>query len=208
MSKNQHIAQKAQQRPLEKYGYKIPRNIREALLFDQINGNTKWADAIAKEMGSLERLGVFEYHSGETTFLKSEGWQYAPMHMIFDVKQQDHRHKARYVVGGHLVDSSNHVTFSSTVKDTSIRLLLLLAKQQKLRFMTGDIGNAFCTAPCAEKIWSQCGPEFGHKQGMRVVLKRALYGLKTAARSFHEFFGDFLRTMGFKPSRADQDLWI
>jgi len=41
-----------------------------------------------------------------------------------------------------------------------------------------------------------------------VTLKRALYGLKTASRSFHEFVGDCLRRIGFIPTRADQDLWI
>ena len=40
-----------------------------------------------------------------------------------------------------------------------------------------------------------------------VTLKRALYGLKTASRLFHEFFGDCLRQMGLSPTRADQDLW-
>jgi hypothetical protein len=40
-----------------------------------------------------------------------------------------------------------------------------------------------------------------------VTLQRALYGLKTASRSFHEFFGDTLQRMGFTPTRADQDLW-
>jgi hypothetical protein len=73
--------------------------------------------------------------------------------------------------------------------------------------MTGDIGNAFPTAPCAEKVWSKCGPEFGDQEGAIVTLQRALYGLKTASRSFHEFFGDTLRQMVFTPTEADQDLW-
>jgi hypothetical protein len=73
--------------------------------------------------------------------------------------------------------------------------------------MTGDIGNAFPTAPCAEKVWSKCGPEFGDQEGAIVTLQRTLYGLKTASRSFHEFFGDTLQQMGFTPTQADQDLW-
>ena len=39
------------------------------------------------------------------------------------------------------------------------------------------------------------------------MLNEALYGLKTASCSFHEWFGDMLLRMGFTPSRADQDLW-
>ena len=73
--------------------------------------------------------------------------------------------------------------------------------------MTGDISNAFCTAPIAEKVYSRAGPEFGDQAGCIVVLKRALYGLKTASRSFHEFFADCLMRMGFTPTRADPDLW-
>jgi hypothetical protein len=59
----------------------------------------------------------------------------------------------------------------------------------------------------AEKVWSKCGPEFGPQEGAIVTQQRALYGLKTTSRSFHEFFGDTLRRMGFVPTQADQDLW-
>ena len=188
-------------------GIKLPRNTREALIFDRENKNTLWADAITKEMEGLERLHVFEYHSPGQLFRRTDGWQFAPMHMIFDLKQQDMRHKARLVVGGHVIDSSDHTTYSSVIENLSVRLLFLAASYLNLGVMTGDIGNAFPTAPCAEKIWSKCGPEFGSKEGAIVTLKRALYGLKTASRSFHEFFGDTLRHMGFTPTRADQDLW-
>jgi hypothetical protein len=191
-----------------KYDIRVPRNTREALLLDKQNKNTKWADAIAKEMTALNRLDVFEYKSPAHVCNKSDGWQFAPMHMIFDIKQQDLRHKARLVCGGHVIDSSGHVTYSSTIKDISVRLLMIIATQNKLDMMVGDIGNAFPTAPCAEKIWTKAGPEFGDRAGSTIILKRALYGLKTASRSFHEFFGDCLRSMGFQPSRADQDLWL
>eukprot|EP00957_Ditylum_brightwellii_P088665 6752923-Ditylum_brightwellii.AAC.1 len=70
--------------------------------------------------------------------------------MIFDIKQ-DLRRKARFVVGGHVIDSLQHNTYSLTVKDILVRLLVLAAVKSGLSIMTGDIGNAFCTAPCAEK---------------------------------------------------------
>ena len=74
--------------------------------------------------------------------------------------------------------------------------------------MTSDVMNAFPTAPCRERIWSRTGPEFGDRQGSLVTLNRALYGLPTAAISFHDFLGDTLTRFGFTPSRADQELWI
>ena len=84
----------------EKFGYKIPNNSREALLLDSKNGKTLWADAIAKEMTALERIGVFQIYPPKTKFDKKYGWQFAPMHIVFDMKQHNLRHKARLVVGG------------------------------------------------------------------------------------------------------------
>ena len=41
-----------------------------------------------------------------------------------------------------------------------------------------------------------------------MVLKRDLYGLKTALNSFHKYFGEFLRDLVFKPSISYKYLWI
>ena len=49
---------------------------------------------------------------------------------------------------------------------------------------------------------------FGTKLGAIVVLKRALYGLKTTYNSFRDFFGDLLINLVFNPSREYQDLWL
>ena len=198
-------------RPIEKQGITIPRSIRQAMLQDLASVGTpqegKWGAAITKEMDGLERLRVFEYHDPVSTrFNRSEGWQFAPMHMVFDIKA-DGRYKARLCVGGNVLDCDDYTTFSSTIKDISIRLLMVIAAQNKLHTMTTDVANAFCTAPCMEKIWSTAGKEFGKRQGSKVSLKRALYGTKTASRSFHEFLGALMLRMGFQPSRADQDLW-
>jgi hypothetical protein len=40
------------------YGFKVPRNVNEAYKFDNENGDTKWADAIQKEVNLLKD----EYH--------------------------------------------------------------------------------------------------------------------------------------------------
>ena len=43
-----------------KYGVEVPKDVKHALELDRKNGNTFWRDAIAKEMGLLEVLRVFE----------------------------------------------------------------------------------------------------------------------------------------------------
>eukprot|EP00957_Ditylum_brightwellii_P203109 15333253-Ditylum_brightwellii.AAC.1 len=191
----------------KKFGIKIPGSAKEALLLDKKNGNNKWAEAILKEMGMLNQLSAFEYHNPGKKFSKEDGWQCTPMHMIFDIKH-DLRYKAWFVVGDHGVDSSKHASCSLTVQDISIQLMLLIAVTNNLGMMAGNIGNAFCTAPCVEKIWSVAGDDFGPPKRSGVTFKRALYGLKTVSASFHKFLEDFLRELGFEPSRVDQDLWI
>ena len=66
-----------------------------------------WDDDIAKETTLLERLGMFQFYPPKTMFEKKDGWQYAPMYMIFDVNQKDLQHKARLVVSGHVVRGLN-----------------------------------------------------------------------------------------------------
>ena len=56
-------------------------------------------------------------------------------------------------------------------------ILLLIDVKNGFGLIDGDIGNALCTAPCFESIWSCCGAEFGPRYGAVVVLKRDLYGL-------------------------------
>ena len=163
--------------------------------------------SITKEIDTLKRLKCFKFHTPGTKFSKNQGWQYAPLHMIFDIKQQDMRYKARLVAGGNVVDASNYVKTSTTIHDLSVRLLMLIASKNNLGLMAGDIGNAFPTAPNIEKVWTIAGPEFWDQAGSVIEIMRALYGLSTASRSFHEFLADFLRRMGFTASRADPDLW-
>ncbi len=89
------------------------------------------------------------------------------MHMVFDIKA-DGQFKARLCVGGNVVDCDNYTTFSSTIKDISIRLLMVIAAKNNLHTMTTDVANAFCTAHSMEKIWSTAGKEFGDRVGSKV----------------------------------------
>ena len=54
------------------------------------------------------------------------------------------------MAGGHVVDFMEHTTYSSTIKDVSVRLMVLIAVKNGLGLMDGDIVNALCTGPCAE----------------------------------------------------------
>jgi hypothetical protein len=94
------------------------------------------------------------------------------------------------------------------VKGISIRLLDLVAHRDDLPILCGDIGIAFITANCMDKIYAYAGPEFGKREGSLLVFKKALYGLRSSSRTFRTHFADFLRSLGFIATRYDRDVWM
>ena len=123
--------------------------------------------------------------------------------MNIDVKKEDMRRKARHVVGGHKIDSSHLESHSSVAQSTSKRLLLTMAEKIKLKIVAGDVGNTFPNVPTKEKVHAIAGEEFGERQGCIVEFTKSPHGMVTASRSFALCLGDFIRTLGLFPTRAD-----
>ena len=65
------------------------------------------------------------------------------------------------MIGGHVIDSSEHSDYSSVVKMTSVRLLNVVTKFQGLEYLAGEVGNVYLNARTKEKIFTKCGLEFG-----------------------------------------------
>ena len=70
---------------------------------DAANGDTYWQDAIKAEMDPLEKLDCFEFHP-KGIHPRSD-YQCTMHHMLFDVKADTLRRKARLVAGGHLLEA-------------------------------------------------------------------------------------------------------
>ena len=192
-----------------RYGVRLPKPgryaVRDAYDLDKENGNSLWAEAIEKEVSSLLSLGCFSFRKPEDG--KPNGYQHVPLHMVFDVKQ-DGRRKARLVANGSVVDDCGMSHSSTVVKGISVRLLDVIADKFGLRTLCGDVSNAFILAPSREKVFTYAGPEFGDRAGSCMTINKALYGLKSSSRAFRAHFADFLRSMGFKCSRYDRDVWL
>ena len=134
-------------------------------------------------------------------------YQFVKLTMIYEVKQDGCR-KARLVAGSHLVDPCGISTHSTIVKGVSVHLLDVIAHQDNLKVLCGDVGNAFVTAQCLEKVYSRAGLEFGDRHDSIMVLMKALYGLQSSSRAFCGHFADFLHSMGFHSARYDRDVWM
>ena len=188
-----------------KYGIKIPKTVAEAHAFDLENGNKLWEESINAEMPKIH--GSVVEHDGEISQLV--GYQEITGHIIFDVKlAENFRRKARYVADGHKTETPTSVTYSTVVSRDSVRICLTIAALNDLEVLAADVENAYLTAPCREKVWLRGGPEFGHRQGKILVIKKALYGLKSSGAAFRAFLAEKLDNIGFKSSIADPDVWL
>jgi hypothetical protein len=69
-----------------KYDVRVPHNVKEAFLLNKENGDTLWAEAIAKEINSLKALGCFKLDNHCDWNLCTKGYQCSPLHLVFDIK--------------------------------------------------------------------------------------------------------------------------
>jgi hypothetical protein len=189
-----------------KFGIKIPKSVQEALAFDKENGDTLWWDAICTEMKNVRP--AFEEWSKPLSDIPI-GYQEFRCHLIFDVKMgENFRRKARFVAGGHTTDVPSTLTYASVVSRDSVRIALTIAALNDLKIMACDIQNAYLTADCREKIWTRAGPEFGSEAGTIFIVKKALYGLKSAGAAFRALLAETLYDLGYVPTKADPDVWL
>ena len=114
------------------------------------------------------------------------GWKHSSGHIIFDVKM-DFTRKVRWVKDGHRTPDPDWSTYAGFVTRDSIRIALTYAALNQLDIFAADIKNAYLQAPASEKHYIVCGAEFGLKNlGKKALIKRALYGGKSAGRDFWE----------------------
>ena len=187
-----------------KYGIRLPKTIEEALAIDKETGMDLWRKAIEKEMKNV--MPAFRILDDDDKI--PIGYTQIPCHMIFDIKI-DFTRKARFVAGGHRTKPPSSITYSSVVSRDSVRIALMLAALNEVDILAGDIQNAYLNAACREKVWTIAGKEFGSENiGKRVLIVRALYGLRSSGAAFRSHLADSLHNMGFKPSMGDPDVCL
>jgi hypothetical protein len=137
------------------------------------------------------------------------GYQKITCHMIFDVKMgKNFRRKARFVADGYKTKTPAMMTYSSVVSRDSVQIALTVSALNDLDILVCDIHNAYLTAHCRERVWVAAGPKFGSEAGQHMLVKKALYGLKSSGAAFRAFLAEMLDAMGYVPSYTDPDVWI
>ena len=149
-----------------KFGIELPMTIEQALALGAKIGNTLWVAEISKEMENV-RVAFEVLPDGKAA---SIGHQFVQCHMLFDMKMEDFRQKARFVAGGHMTEALATVTYASIVSRETVRIAFMIATVNNLEIKLGNILNAYVQAPVTEKVWTTLGPEFGKDAGKTAVL--------------------------------------
>eukprot|EP00978_Attheya_sp_CCMP212_P041306 scaffold235055_cov31-Attheya_sp.AAC.1 len=99
--------------------------------------------------------------------------------------------KAQYVANGNETEPPTAQTYASVVSRDSVC----------------DVTNAYLNVDCREKIWVQAGPEFGEDERLVMIIKKALYGLKSSGASWRNMISQTMLDAGYENTYADPDVW-
>ena len=136
------------------------------------------------------------------------GWHVFTGHIIFDVKMGSTR-KARWVLDGHKIVEPNISTYSGVVSSESVCIALTYAELNGVYVTDANIRNAYLQAPSSQRDYIVCVTEFGLEDvGKKSLIRRALYGGKTAGRCFRNHLRSCMHHIGFDSCKSDPDVWM
>lgn len=205
--------------PPDRFSYKTedchskhqdPKTFKDVLNLP-IKDRTKWFQAMAEEIESLKENDVYELVDlPKDKHAIGCKWIYKTK---YDENGEEIKCKARLVAKGftqkHGTDYDE--TFSPVVKHTTIRAFLAKAAYHKTKVFQVDIKTAFLHGKLNNEELYMHQPEgFYDEENKDKVykLKKAIYGLKQAAKCWNEEIENTLKSYGFIQSEADPCMFI
>lgn len=179
-----------------------PKTYKEAISSVYCN---QWIKAMQEELESLRSTKTYELKD------LPAGRKAIGCKWVFKRKTEDGkiRFKARLVAKGfsQKYGEDYDEVFAPVARAPTIRLLLSMAGKLNFHVKQFDVKTAFLNGSLDEEIYMK-QPE-GFEKGEKVLhLKKSLYGLKQAARSWNIMLKGCLDKIGFKQSDADECLFI
>jgi Reverse transcriptase (RNA-dependent DNA polymerase) len=179
-----------------------PQSVAEALSRPDA---AEWQRAMDEEISSCLEHEVWEEAD------LPPGGQALPSRLHLEIKR-DGRKKARLVAGGHRQRQGEDFgpTYAHVCSTRSVRMVLAVAAHEDLELRQFDIKTAFLNAELEEEVYIRppAGAERLAAPGRVLRLRRALYGLRQAARAWNKRLEGELISKGFQQSAADPSLWI
>ncbi|UYV76700.1 hypothetical protein LAZ67_14001823 [Cordylochernes scorpioides] len=184
-----------------------PTNYSEVLQLPKIE-REKWLQAINEELNSLEKNNVWEL----TPLPKDKKiigckWTYKQK---LNSKGEIERYKARLVAKGfnQKFGRDYEETFAPIVKHSTIRAFLAASVYKGMQVIHLDVKTAFLHGDLDKELYMELPEGLHTKQTNKVCkLKKAIYGLKQAGRSWNTKIASTLIKNNFKQSIVDPCLF-
>ena len=165
----------------------------------------EWHRAQHEELEALQKRRVYEIAD------LPPGRKAIKNRWVFDIKS-DGRKKARLVAKGfsQIEGLDYDEIFSPVVRFESVRTVLALAALEKWRIESLDVKSAFLYGELDEEIYMEQPDGFVLKGQEKKVLRlrKAIYGLKQAARAWWHELDRSLQDLGFKRLYADAGIFV
>ena len=98
--------------------------------------------------------------------------------------------------------------YASTPAFSILKLLLLIALSFGLSMVLYDISTAFLHAATTERILVRPPREFYPDGNVMWLLKRAMYGLRSAPADWQRHFAEVMSAMGFRRLQTEPNVYI
>ena len=165
----------------------------------------QWFEAERAELEALKKRKVYEIVD------LPAGRKAIKCRWVYDIKS-DGRKKARLVAKGfsQIEGLDFDEIFSPVVRFESVRTILALAALENWTVESLDVMTAFLYGNLDEEIYMEQPPGYAIKGQERKVLKlkKAIYGLKQAARAWWVELAKSLKELGFDRIYADAGIFI
>jgi len=166
-----------------------------------------WLKASSIEIGKLERMNAW------TVVKRPEGKKIMNLMFTCAVKTNEKgdvtEKKARLVARGDTqrpgIDYKE--TFSPTVKQANVRLIIMLSVLLGLDIMQFDFASAFLYASLQIPVLAEPPPGLLLADDECLLIKRALYGMCNSSREWYLLVSKEFKLLGFKASRLDSCLY-
>lgn len=108
-----------------------------------------------------------------------------------------------------MIADSVDSNYAGVVSRESVWIAFTYAALNGLNVCTGDIKLAYLQAPSSKKHYIICGKEFPlEMQGRVAIIKRALYGGKSAGADYWKHMTTCMEHLRFCSCEGDPDVWM